>query len=729
MSITSEQIIQLTKNEIDIAMQEFTNKKIEDLDTSDLFYLTRSQIFNDVNTSVATVKQDPKNPDIYLDEFGMVFTDTTQTYRFTYTNHVIVWRNKYKDPTTGEIKSNLCNRFITWDTNIHRGLILYCQATNDRIATKYNEDVYCDFCNYIIDYYTDTYIGNAPIKLSTLNNKDVNGNAWNIHVKKGNLYMCANKWYQSSNSGSVPAMFGVDYSLTTENIIYSNPEHTETMEYHVWLYCELLNVGARKAIYLQLNGQGQMFTKFYLHNKLLNRTYNHYLFPKASLSGCDPNKYHVKEIYIDDTSKREEGWLSGDGNFSFSSLYYFDYFAPIKLYDGWLAGSWNSCVKNTNIIRFLDLSEQTNIYSKQAFQGCDGQDQIIELTNCVKICPSTSGLNIETFKESKNYTLNLPVCNYFAQRGCFYGANNIKFKFYKHADHSENSNSAYYHGMFENAYNIEFICNNPEPYWSWSIGVLIFKHAYNIKFNKPLYINKREGNNDNNFLQGYGMGKLDNPKITIWGALNENTQTNEASKGINSPSTKHLCSDCDGANFEFLGNLNLGDYAFSNCSVKTKISYEGTLTLNGADCLYNCKCFKYLPKLLSFNNARTFTNSTVECIDMSKCNLDFVFPDGWDKANIKLIILPKNYTGQTIQTTTVVKRDNVYYGNVENLTLSEDQEAGVFPYCQVNITIGKPATTLHKYSFIGSTGVIKCNSPITLEEGWNYGGDIKIEGY
>lgn len=738
-SINSNQAIQLTKNEIEIAMREFTNKEVNNFDVSDLFYLARGKIFNDVNTTVATVKADPDTPGIYWDEFGMAFTDsnyTSGTFNFTYKCHVMVWRYKYKDPITGEIKKNLRSRYITWDTDIYRGLIFYCQATSDRIGTKYDYDVYTDFCDYVIDSYTEKYTGNSPIKLSTLNNKNATGYGWNIHVKKGNLYMCANEWYQSNVDAANSAMFEIPYNTDTQakgrynNIIYSNPEHTETMEYHVWVYCDLTVSYARTSVCAQLNGQGQMFTKFYLHNKLLNRTYNYYLFPRASLKGCDPSIYHVKEVHIDDTSRRELNWLNVDGNYQFLSLYYFDYFAPIKLYENWLAGNYWYWAKNTNLIRFLDLSEQTRIYSRQAFMGCDGQGAIKELTKCVEICPATGSSNYETFTESKNYTLDLPICNYFAQRGCFKLAKDIKFKFYKHADYSENNSGAYYYGMFEEAHDIEFICNNPEPYWSWSIGTLVFKNAYHIKFNKPLYINKREGNNEsNNFLESYGGGRTDNPKITIWGMLNENTHetTDEPTKGI-SASNQYLCSGCDGANIEFLGNIRLGAFAFQNCTAKTKITYEGTLTLYGADCLKNCQCFKYLPRLLSFANNKTFVDSTVECLDMSKCSLDYVFPDSWDKANIKLVILPKDYTGDIKQTVDIVKRDEVNYGNIEGLTITEDQEAGAFPYCDVNITIGQ-SITLRKYSFIGSTGVIKCNVPITLEDDWNYGGNITIEQY
>lgn len=731
-SINLNQIIQLTKNEINIAMQEYTNKKIEDFDISDLFYLAKGKIFNDENTTVATVKADPNIAGLYWDEFGIPYTDSNYNgstpINIEYTNNVLILRFKFKDPVSGSIKKTLTKRYITWYPNIYRGIICYCQTTLDRLATKYDIDAYCDFCDYIIDSYTDVNSADAPCKISTLNNKDLNGIAWNIHFKKGNLYMCADKWYMSSTSGEKPAMFELGYgSVTLENnrynnIIYSNPEHTETMEYHVWLYTNLNDSTAKTAINLQIAGKGQIFTRYYLHNNLLGKLYSYYLFPKANLNGCDADIYHIKEVHVDNTSTREFSWMSSDGNFKFNSLYYFDYFAPIKLYNSWLDGNYWYWAQNTNLIRFLDLSEQLKIVSRQAFMGCDGQNKTVQLTKCTAITANNNSGNYETFRESKNYTLNLPVCTEFNQKAGFKGASNITFVFGKTCYYNYSSGTeSYYASMFEQAHDIKFICNNVEDYWSWSVGPRPFSYAYHIEFNKPLYIYSTVGTSSD-FFYYYGNGKEDNPKITIYGIING------GQPGINSSHSTELFNYCDGGNFYLMGNIEGGYRTFANCSALTKIEYEGTLSLNASECLLNNRCFNYLPRLISFHDNTVFNGSVVRVIDMSKCSLDFEFPTNWIPAPLDMLIIPSDYSKETNvpDYVMVVKRDTINYGDVV-MDINTNQTAGAFVYCNVDINITGNCS-IGKYSFYGATGKIKLNGyNVVFEDDWNYRGDITIE--
>lgn len=729
------------------ACQEKSREIASTFDISDLFYYTQGKIFNSDSISVATnITKDPSIPGLYWDEFGMSFTSSEYTpeasVEVNYKCHVLVWRNKFLNPDTNTIVKNERGRNITWDTDIYRGMILYCQGTGDRIGTKNGQHVYTDFIDYVIDSYTDVYNGNAQIRISVINYLS-DTNRWNIHTKIGNLYLCADRWYVTS-AGSEQPMFELGAEEAEyDDSWYGDAAHTIKMQYHIWIYTNLTNSYAQRAIAYQMYNFGHRFEKIYFHNNLLGRNYHYYLFPIAKINGSSGSnkEYHVKEVHIDNCTEREQGWIQTDGNFKFNSEgFEFDYFAPIKLYSNWLAGNYWYWAQDTNLIRFLDLSLQNTIYARQAFMGARGNNQVVNLDNCLYISSGNSSGNYETFAWSRNFTMNLPLCRQFSQKGGFHHSWNLTFNFGKHADEYGGSGS-YFHDMFNNAYDITFNYLGSDPYWSWSLGVDSFKQAYHFKFTKPLYINKRNGTGTYSFFTEYGNGKTDNELITIWGAFNEDTQQGyTASKGLNLPDSSHFASRCDGANFLLLGDVKLGAAAFLECTSKTKFKWEGNLILSCSQSLdsgyqttgcnfKDCQAFYFIPRLKSFEGTTEFSGSSIQCIDMTHMSLDFVFPDNWTQGadNLKVLIVPTSYTGdtKTPDTVTVIKRDSIIYHDLSD-TIYEDVNACEYCYINLNIQLGNNIT-FKKYSCIGCDGVIYLNHKIaTFEDDWNYGGSVIV---
>lgn len=733
--LNEKQIRNIIDNEIWQLTNDGCEKKYQELmgqtDLSDFFYYTRGHIFNNRDVSVAKVHADKNITGLFWDDFGMPYTTTTYTgsnpIYVNYKQHVLIWRRFFINPNTNTVDYNHTPRKILWDTDIYRGLLMYMATHKDTIGTKDGKEVYTEFWDFVIDSFSPALSlpnNEDPITYGFINkySGDNKGNRWNLHTKKASLYCCKDGWYKAAESSSANysryALFELGDDNTEYNTAwYSDPEGKTKMEYHIYLYNAMTNTTIRDAMTRCMYGPGQCFEKLYLHNYLLGSKYSYRLFPVAGLNGkISPNKYHVKEYHVDYTGTQESNWVSSDGNFKFTNPYKFTYFAPINLYNNWYAGNYWYWAENTNLIRFFDIQAPT-IYSRECFKNNDGENQIIEFPKTTAITSNKSSGNYSSFEYIKNCIFNFRVLTNLSQRQAFRNSKNLTFNFYTQQSETldDPTSTTYYGSVFYGAsdININYLGTETPEYYKMHVGSYDFYNAIRVKFNKPIYI-----------LQLLGDGHQ-------FAALGDGTNI-EIYNNVNTKQPHFASNMRLGSSIHFMGNVSVGDRAFYNSLGKVSWDDELKLTIEEGETGEHFKAsrIQYIPKLISFEGSECFSTSTLLCIDMSHCDLDFVFPDNWYQGAtaLKVLILPSAYTGdpKTPESITIRKRNNVQYGKLTN-NIVGDWGIAYCPFCDLDCHVVVNDAIFSKYSAIGSTGHIYLDGhTATFRDGWNYGGSVVV---